>query len=298
MKILLLHPEDSAEVGPWAETKWDLIVDLGWSGSHAYAQRKQRLGCNVISIYELLDHGTHRDRLRELIAEGLNQLVDSESIDWWKLFSASLDHSFAQLLMMSALTERISGRAEIFATRAHRAARTLGALLQQEIKPISADLPAGLGARARTLVSKLVALHPSQILEIAFDKWDADYQFRRRVNHRRSKSEEPVVLLPSAYQNVSRIQLEYARTLPARRFLLIVTRRSGAIVKLPPNVELRSLAAYAPPISPATEAESKDLLAKWEDLKRRRFASNRLLGVGVRQQMFDLFERVLRNGLR
>lgn len=298
MKILLVHPEDSAEVGPWAETTWDLIVDLGWSGSHANELQKQRLRCAVVSVYELLDHVTHRDRLRELLAVGLNQLIDSESIDWWEVFSATLDHSLGQLVMLSALTERIPERAEIFATRSHGATRTLGTLLQREIKVLSADRPAGFGARTRNFVNKLAALHPSQTIEIAFDKWDADYRFRRHVSRRPSKSDGPVVLLPSAYQNVSRIQLEYARMLPNRRFLLIVTRPSGSRVKLPLNVELRSLAAYAPAVSAATEAEYKDLMAKWEELKVKRFAPNRLLVAGVQQQMFDLFERILRNGLR
>jgi hypothetical protein len=298
MKILLVHPEDSPEVGPWAETTWDLIVDLGWSGSHAYERQKERLGCSVVSIYELLDHGAHRDRLRELLAVGLHQLVDSESIDWWEVFSATLDHSLGQLVMVSALADRIPEQAEIFATRAHGAARTLGTLLQREIKSLSADRPAGLGARTRNFVNKLASLYPSQTIEIAFDKWDADYRFRRHLSRRPSKSDEPVVLLPSAYQNVSRIQLEYARMLPDRRFLLIVTRPNGSRVKLPPNVALRSLAAYAPSVSTATELEREDLLAKWEELKAKRFIPNHLLGAGVQQRMFDLFERILRNGLR
>ncbi len=298
MKILLVHPEDSAEAGPWAETTWDLIVDLGWSGSYSYTQQKQRFGCSIVSIYELLDHGAHRDQLRELLAVGLNQLVDSEATDWWEVFSATLDHSLGQLLMLSALAERIPEQAEVFVTRPHGATQTLGILLQREIKALSADPPAGLWTRSRRFAGKLTALHPSQIVEIAFDKWDADYQIRRHVNRRPSKSDGPVVLLPSAYQNVSRIQLEYAKMLPNRRFLLVVTRPSGGRVKLPPNIELRSLAAYAPPVSPATEIERKDLLAKWEELKARRFAPNRLLAVGVQQQMFDFFETILKNGLR
>ena len=298
MKILLLHPEDSAEVGPWAEATWDLVVDLGWSGSHANEQQKQRLGSGFLSIYELLDHVTHRDRLRELLAVGLNQLVDSESIDWWEVFSATLDHLLGQLVMLSGLAERIPEHAEIFATRAHGATRALSTLLHREIKLLSADHPLGFGARTRNFVNKLAALHPSQAIEIAFDKWDADYRFRRHVSRRPSRSDDPVVLLPSAYQNVSRIQLEYAQMLPSRRFLLIVTRPSGSRVKLPANVELRSLAAYAPAVSAATEVEYKELMARWNELKAKRFGPNRLLGAGVQQEMFDLFERILKNGLR
>lgn len=298
MKILLVHPEDSAEVGSWAEASWDLVVDLGWSGAHSYAQQKQRLGCSIISIYELLDHGTHRDRLRELLAMGLDQLVDSESIDWWELFSASLDHALGQLLMMSALAEKVSGQAELFCTRAHPAAQILCVLLRREIKILSADPRAGLATEARRFVQKLTALRPSQLTEIAFDKWDADYQWRRHVSGGPLKSSEPVILLPSSYQNVSRIQLAYAEMLPHRQFLLVVTRRSGSKVTLPPNVKLRSLAAYAPPVLSVTEVERKQLLAKWEQLKESRFITNRLLGVGVQQRTFDLFERILKDGLR
>ena len=298
MKMLLVHPDDSAEVGPWAETTWDLIADLGWSGSHAYAQQKQRLGFSIISIYELLDHDTHRDRLRDLLAVGLNQLVDSESIDWWEVFSSCLYDSLGQLLMLSALAERIPEQAEIFTTRANGATRTLSILLQREIQSLSKDRRASIRTRTRTFLKKLAVLRPSQVFEIAFDKWDADYQFRRHVSRRPSNSSEPVVLLPSAYENVSRIQIEYAQMLPHRRFLLVVTRLSGRRVKLPPNVVLRSLAAYAPSVSAATEVERKELLAKWEQLKSRRFVPNRLLGAGVQQHMFDLFERILKNGLR
>jgi len=88
MKILLVHPDDSVEVGAWAGTRWDLAVDLGWSGRHAYSRQIERLGFRVFSIYDLLDHEQHRCRMREILAVGLDQLVDSESVDWWDVFSA------------------------------------------------------------------------------------------------------------------------------------------------------------------------------------------------------------------
>ena len=71
MKILLVHPDDSVEVGARAGSRWDLVVDLGWSGRHVYSRQTERLGVRVFSIYELLDHEQHRRRLRELLALGL-----------------------------------------------------------------------------------------------------------------------------------------------------------------------------------------------------------------------------------
>jgi len=55
MKILLVHPEDSVEAGPWAATQWDLAVDLGWSGRAAYARQSEKLGFRIFSMSELLD---------------------------------------------------------------------------------------------------------------------------------------------------------------------------------------------------------------------------------------------------
>ncbi|MGB6775894.1 MAG: hypothetical protein WBE45_16065, partial [Terriglobales bacterium] len=87
MKILLVHPHDSVEVGTWAETKWDLVVDLGWSGRRAYLRQSELLGFRVFSICDFLDHEQHRDRMREILALGWDQLVDAESVDWWEAFS-------------------------------------------------------------------------------------------------------------------------------------------------------------------------------------------------------------------
>src|SRR5579862_467013 len=112
MKVLLVHPDDSLESGAWAETRWDLAVDLGWSGRYVYSQQTERLGIRAFSIYDLLPHDQHRFRLRELMAVGLDQLVDSESIDWWDIFSVYPSQHLEQLLLLSALAEQIPEHAE------------------------------------------------------------------------------------------------------------------------------------------------------------------------------------------
>jgi len=294
MRVLLVHPEDSPELAPWSEASWDLIVDLGWSGTYAYAELSRRLRCEVISLYGLLDHAVHRDRLRELNSVGLGQIVDSEGIDWWEVYSANLDHTLSQLLMIAALADRIPVNADVFTTRAHPASRTLSILLKREIKVFSNNSPHG---PTQGLAKKLRTLRPSQILEIAGDKWDTDYQLRRLWTRRHRASTESLVLFPSAYQNVSRIQIAYARMLPERRFILVVTRRNGRI-DVPANVEVRSLAAYAPTVAASTELERSDLLRRWESLKLARLYSHALLLVGLQEGAFVPFEKLLRDGLR
>jgi hypothetical protein len=305
MKILLVHPDDSAEIGAWTGTRWDCAVDLGWSGRHAYSQQAERLGFRVFSIYDLLDHEQHRCRIRQILALGLDQLVDSESVDWWDVFSAYPYPRLEQLMLLSALAEQIPDHAEIFATRPHFMLPALSLLLNRdaknrEIKSFSAERRTGFQARSRHYLKAAFAFRPSQLTEIAFDKWDMDYRLRRhfaRFPKIRIES-TPAILLPSAYVNVSRVQVACARMLPHRRFLQIVTRRNGRLQKLPDNVEFRSLASYAPPSLPATGEECARLLARWQEVQNGLFETNAVLALAKALHVFDGFAGFLKRGLR
>jgi hypothetical protein len=303
MKILLVHPADSVEVGTWAGTRWDLVVDLGWSGRHDYSRQTERLGFRVFSIYDLLNHEQHRCRLREILALGLDQLVDSESVDWWDVFSVYTYQQLEQLMLLSALAEQIPEHAEIFATRPHFKLRALSLLLSREIKSFSVDYHTsdrrtGFRATSHRYLKATFALRPSQLIEIAFDKWDTDYGLRRHFASRPASSSTPVILLPSPYVNVSRAQVAYARMLPRRRFLLVVTRRNGRLQQLPGNVELRSLASYAPRPLPSTDEECTQLLARWREVQNNLFETNHVLGLARKLDVFDGFARFLKYGLR
>jgi hypothetical protein len=298
MKILLVHPHDSVEVGTWADTLWDLVVDLGWSGRQAYLRQSEHLGFRVFSIYDFLDHEEHRDRMREILALGLDQLVDADLVDWWEAFSVYPYHQLELLLLLSALAEQIPADAEIFATSPHFALRALSLLLNREIKNFSVERESYFKERAQRYVKAAFALRPSQMVEIAFDKWDTDYRLRRYFARSSKQSPAPAVLLPSAYANVSRAQVAYARMLPHRRFLLVVTRNNGCIQELPGNVELRSLASYAPPVLPATEKERTGLLARWQDLQNNVFETHPVLRIAGRLRVFDEFADFLKRGLR
>ncbi len=298
MKILLVHPEDSIELGAWAGTQWEFAVDLGWSGRSEYLRQTERLGFRVFSIYDSLDHEQHRSRMRELLALGLDQLMDSESVDWWEAFSGFPYAQLEQLMLLSALAEQIPAQAEIFATSPHFAIRALSLLLNREIKSFSRERKAGFPALPRRYLNAAFAFRPSQLAEIALDKWDTDYRLRRHFVRSPKPSSTPAILLPSAYANVSRAQLAYARMLPHRRFLLVVTRRNGRLRNLPGNIEVRSLASYAPRSLPATEAECSRLLARWQDVQNHRFETNPVFRLARKLRVFDGFASFLKSGLR
>ena len=297
MKILLLHPDDSLELGTWSAARWDMAVDLGWSGRNTYSRQAGRFGFPVSSIYDLLDHHEHRCKMRELLALGLGQVVDSDSIDWWEVFSAYPYAQLEQLMLLSKLAEQIPAEAEVFATTSHFAVRALSLLLNREIKSFSPETKNGFEARARRYWKAALAFRPAQLAEIAFDKWDTDYRFRRHFTRALRVSSTPAILLPSAYANVTRAQVAYARMLPHRRFLLVLTRRHGRIADLPANVEARSLAAYAPRTSPAIGNEQVHLLERWQNLQNDVFETDPVLSLARKLGVFDGFADFLKSGL-
>jgi len=305
MKILLVHPGDSVEVGPWTETRWDWVVDLGWSGHDTYLRQGRKLGCRVVSIYDLLDPELHRHRVRDLLAVGLDQLVDSESVDWWDAFSSYVYDRLEQLLQLAALAEQIPEHARIFATSSHYALLALPQLLSGKLGNYKINVLSEGTRREPGLYSRLhrhwktaSTLRPSQLAEIAFDKWDTDFSLRRHFASSPKKSPSPVILLPSAYVNVSRSQVAYARMLPHLHFLLVTTRHSGCLPGLPQNVEHRSLASYATRLRISTSEEAASLRAKWLAMNRGLFESNSVLRLANQLHWLDRFERLLMPAMR
>lgn len=302
MKILLVHPDDSVDVGPWTSTRWDQAFDWGWSGRHAYLRQSERMGFPVASICDLLDHDTHRLGMREILSLGLGQLVDSESVDWWDVLSSFFYEQLEEIMRVSALVERIPDRAEVFTTRPHAALPALSLLLaggtKREIKSFSADRQTGIRAKFRRYLKAASNLRVGQISEIAFDKWDTDYRLRRNLHRLPRRSSTPAILLPSAYSNVSRSEIAYARMLPHRRFLLVITRPNGRLPMLPDNVELRWLAAYAPRALPATAKETDRLTALFKAMQNHQFEANCVLRLATKLHVFDRFAQILQTGLR
>jgi hypothetical protein len=299
VKVLLQHPDDDAEVGPWTNTQWDLIVDFGWSGRCYYTQLSQSLGCRILNFRDLLGPEQYRDRLREILNAGLGNILDDEGIDWWDVFIPYASPRLENIMLMSALGEEIKRGAEVLATRPHFLVQALELLQNRKIASFFEGASSGLSARLRGYATAAFELRPSQLLEVAFDKWDTDYRLRRFVGRKRASAAAPAILLPSAYGNVSRVQASYARMLPSHRFLQVVTRKSGRIANIPPNLEVRSLASYASmPFSSRTETECDRLMKRWQYFENTTLAGQRELSAARQLGVFAGFNRFLRKGLR
>jgi hypothetical protein len=298
MRVLLLHPEDSLDTGPWANVHWDFIVDLGWSGRYFYNQASQKYSNQMVSLCDLLSPEEHVARLRSLLSVGLGEIVDLEGLDWWELFSPFPYARLDEILMMSAVRGEIGSGDEVSATRSHFLVQVLAMLLGREIKILSAKQ-----GRTSTVLQRYSRLArtfgPAQIAEIALDKWDSDFRLRRLLHRKKKPSDEATILLPSAYVNVSRSQIAYAKVLPQQRFLQVITRRNGRIAGLPENVEVRSLASYAPlPYRRSTEREHRELDRKWRRFEHTTLAGREELNLAKRLGVFAGFPSFLRNGLR
>lgn len=295
MKILLLHIDDVPWRGPWTEGRWDLIVDLGYAGRKTYAEWEKRCGSRIISIHQFADTGSYSS-IRKVIGRGRGRLVDRMGLDWWEIIAAAGYQRLQPLYLLQRLQQEIPRGGEYWATRKNIFAEVLSAsagisvFAYQESPKLAQSFWRSLGS-ARLLNYK-------QIVEIAFDKWDSTYAVRRHAEKsRRAGLQDPVVLLPSAYSNVTHTLLDYAAELPQRRFLLASTRRSGRAHSCPQNVSQTSLAAYA--VSTAsTKAEETELLAQW-----RLFAQKEMDEIDTLRQMRDAglwndFPSHLKRGLR
>ncbi len=292
MRILLLHPEDTPERGDWAGQRWDCVIDLGRAGPEAYERWGALFGCvteplAILGLEQTRNIGT-------LVATGLGRVVDQEGLDWWELNVMFFHLRLEELVVLVAFANRLGADDRVFVTRPGFHANALRLLIGDRLKCFSGPTT---GRRQRlNHYSRLWSRFPlPQIFEILGDKYDAAYSIRRRFAPKRRPSLRPVVLLPSAYVNVSGTGIAYAKTSPETEFLLVTTRRSASVTNPPPNVSQAELASYASPCR-ETEVEYGSLLRKWQTLRRdlESLPEFQLLG---RLGTFDSFPRLLRQGL-
>jgi hypothetical protein len=297
MRILLLHPEDSASHGPWTDSRWDLIVDLGFASAFTYEEWTRRLGARVLSIYQFAGQGESYRWVNQLLDHGRGRLIDRMGLDWWEILAVWSFHELQALYLAKQLLREIDFQSsEILATRPHSFTRVLEQVLGHRITHFEKGKGTPL-RRVTRLLHSVRRLRLSQMVEIAGDKWDASFQLRRHLNlHKRARLGEPVVLLPSAYSNVTRTALAYAAQLPHRGFLLVTTRPSALPLSLPGNVTIASLVAYVVP-SDAVEKEIAELCNQWQkflnsppDVEEFRQAAS--------AGFWNYFPQHLKNGLR
>lgn len=267
MKVLVIHPEDELQEGPWGCQGWDRVIDLGRTGEASYVQAAAKLGCQVTAFDTLRDNFKEMRNVRDLLALGLGRLSDRFELDWWELTSILVHQQVEIVILLQTLVKTLGPFDEIHVSRPCFHAEVLRLELGARVHTFSwQGSHKQSGVRRYFQVMKKFPMR--QVIEIFWDKADPGYQFRGSISGRRKPSPDPVVLLPSAYINVSRTAVAYAEILPEARFLLVVTRRSGWIPAPPPNVSLTWLRRYASVRNPARELEHRDLVERWSLLRR------------------------------
>jgi len=294
VKILFLHPEDSPDRGPWADQTWNRVIDLGAAGPSSYQAWTEKLHCPVEPLQSPGNGMDEIRMLRELLAVGRGRLLDRQGLDWWELNSVFLEQQLTTTAMLSQVTSLIGGNDQVSVTKPGFHADVLSVVLGRDVHSFAPEASRWRELGHYATVARKFPL--SQLQEIFWDKYDPAYEFRGRFRRRRAPSKTPVVLLPSAYVNVSRIAIAYANTLPDENFLLVATRQSGWVTAPPANVNVARLSSYA---SSRTESaqECSELLEKWQDLLRDLQSSFPEVAVLARLKIFDQFSRLLRLGL-
>jgi hypothetical protein len=242
MKILLVHPEDDPENGPWANRAWDQVVDIGLGGVDAYARWSRRFGCPITTLSSLRGVDDFQ-RVRRLLAKGCGQLIDEHGLDWWEILSLLLHGELESYILLQHFARSVSPADEVCVSRPGLHASLLRCLRNGvKVFPLQR---AGQRNGLRHYLRVAHKLSVSQMIDVIGDKYDGGYQFRGRFARRGKRLQRPAVLLPTAYVNVSRTGAAYAMTFPEENFLLVATRRSGWMQDLPQNVTAARLSAYA-----------------------------------------------------
>jgi hypothetical protein len=298
MKVLLIHPDDSPLAGAWRGTSWDYVVDMGWAGPRVYEQWEAELGCPVRALYGLSQE-TGILEIRDFLAAASQQFVDEEGLDWWEILAPLRYLQVFELLLTLKLSKEIAG-AKLTATSSHRLLPILSRVFGQKIRCFNPTNRGVLQDQLRRFTKAAWILSPSQIVDVAFDKWDPNYRLRARFSRRNvAVSRAARILIPSAYGNVSRVVNSYASLLPEREFLLVATRRSGETGSFSKNVSVAKLADYASTEpSAATKREIKQLRLAWKQLSTEAFQPGNGLHRALELGLFDDFSVSLERGLR
>jgi hypothetical protein len=218
----------------------------------------------VLSLYQFAEEVQDLYRVRQLLQLGSGHLADQWGIDWWDILSLEIAPQLHQLMLVHRLSKELAAHCELYSTRPHPLATALGRLLGTRLTIMESGLQSVI-RRARHYRNVLSHLDTSQLAQVVEDMFDADHSFRRRFTRRGRASRRPVILLPSAYSNVSRMALSYARLLPDHTFLLVNARSNGRLTSLPRNVRAVFLTQYFVPID---KPEAASLLESWNRLRK------------------------------
>jgi hypothetical protein len=263
MRVLLIRPEDSILDGPWASSKWDRVVDLGHGGILSYMSAAVKFGCPITSLDQFRENYREISKVRSLLGVGRNKLLDRFGMDWWALTSILIHQQLEMIILLQELARTIKPGDEVSISGPGFHAEALSLILGRGVQFLTPVRPRGAAHYLKTFQKFPLR----QLVEIFWDKADAGYQFRGPFERRPKAHHSDVVLVPTAYVNVSRIGVAYAKTVPDVDFLLVATRRSGWLRNVPANMSTAWLASYARR-STETKSESRDLVAQWEVLQK------------------------------
>ncbi len=188
---------------------------------------------------------------RHLLKPGMGRVVDRFGIDWWDVISHMLQPELQDVRLALRLAENLRGCRTLAISRPSVMAEVLrlqlGIPLQVLHRGLTKRLLHGIMRRSAAAVN----LSSEQLLQVVYDKYDPHYRWRRKLAQPSTQSSEwksesePVVLLPTAYSNVTKTALSYAGILPEQKFLLVLARESGAVSPVPANVRTARLAGFA-----------------------------------------------------
>lgn len=264
MQVLLLHPEDGFD-GPWKTGRWERIVDLARAPQSFYDERSVEHGCPVSSIYDYALEIEDARAWRDLFAVGMGRVVDRFGVDWWDVVGLTLHPDLQDIRLAARLADHLDGDCSLTASRPSLLASAAQMRLNAPMEELQSQLRARLGNRVARYRKALRNLSFGQIRQVAHDKFDPHYRWRRNFAAAPARCSQPLVLLPTAYSNVSKTVLNYARLLPDQHFLLVVARESGSPAQVPPNVRVASLAAFAK--EKRDQTELRELENKWTQLE-------------------------------
>lgn len=294
MRVLLLNPHDVPSQGSWAKQRWDLIIDMGKSSKFSQEAWSRQFGCEVLSVGAI--EGIHIARTAgQILQQALGRVTDEEGIDWWELTSLNIAPHLMSLLSLQSVIGGIPPEAELWATRRGTSLRVLEILLRRSAHSFDESVRSPFAARLGHYGAALNRLSIAQVKEIVFDKYDPGYQWRSQFSLAPTTLSTSVVLLPSAYENVSRMASDYARLLPEQPFLMVATRQSARQFECPDNVQVRDLAAYAG--RKKSRGEADRVVARWLTCKQE-MQNMPELELLARAGVLDAVPNWIRNGLR
>jgi hypothetical protein len=268
-----------------------MIVDLGKSSTITRTSWEKRLNLPILSLDSLRRGMEDFDLIRKLLRTVRGQLVDELGLDWWDLISVFVYSELEESVLLGRLAAQLDKTSELYTTRHGWPSTGVSLLLD---RPLLTFPGTSRSSRLRRYGEVLRSFSLGRVLEMFLDKYDPRYRWRTQFAPRRSALPGPIVLLPSAYTNVSRMAAAYASILPEQSFLVVATRRSGTQFDPAPNLACAGLAAYVG--GPTPQQEYLEILRKWRNLEPGLGLSPEM-GLLFRAGRMEKFPTHLRDGL-